>query len=109
MQLTLLIAAAKFVANYKTKVPRRVHLLAVGYTSVPALHAAAFAPDLFASVTLREPLAAWSPVVGQPVPAGQLTSTVHGALKTYDLPDLMRIVGPDKLRTGPAATGAGNR
>ncbi len=92
------IAAGRFVANYKTKVPRKVHLVAVGHASVPALHAAAFAPDLFASVTLKDPLEAWSPVVSQPVPAGQLTSTVHGALQVYDLPDLVRIVGPEKVR-----------
>ena len=91
------LAAGHFVANYKTKTPRQVHLIAVGRPGVAALHAAALEPERFASVTLHEPLAAWSPVVGQSVPAGLLTSTVHGALAVYDLPDLRRTLG-DKVR-----------
>ena len=86
------------VANYKTKTPRRVHLIGDGTAGIPALHAAALEPELFASVTLRRTLEAWSPLVGQSVPAGQLTSTVHGALTTYDLPDLVRSLDPAILR-----------
>ena len=92
------MAAGLFVANYKTKKPRHVHLVAVGRHTVPALHAAALGPDLFKTVTLKQPLEAWSPVVAEHVPAGLLTSTVHGALGVYDLPDLARVVGPEKLR-----------
>jgi cephalosporin-C deacetylase-like acetyl esterase len=92
------LAGGHFVANYKTKTPRKVHLVAVGSACVPALHAAALAPDRFASVTLRNPIESWSPVVGQSVPAGLLPTTVHGALGMYDLPDLVRAVGPEKLR-----------
>jgi hypothetical protein len=36
--------------------------------------------------------------VPQSVPQGQLTSTVHGALRIYDLPDLLRTIDPAKLR-----------
>jgi hypothetical protein len=93
------IAAGRFVANYKTKTPRKVHLVAVGHRSVPAQHAAALAPELFESVTLKEPLEAWSPIVEQPVPAGMLPLTVHGALALYDLPDLARVIGTEKLRS----------
>lgn len=91
------LSAGHFVANYKTKTPRRVHLIGVGRAGVPALHAAALEPDLFASVTLRRTLQSWSPVVGQSVPAGILTSTVHGALQTYDLPDLVRSLDAAKI------------
>lgn len=98
LQTEDVLAAGYFVANYKTKQPRRVHLVAVGRANVPALHAAALAPDRFASVTLREPLEAWSPVVGSSTPVGLLTTTVHGALEAYDLPDLVRTIGPDKVR-----------
>jgi dienelactone hydrolase len=91
------LAAGNFVAYYKTKKPRRVHLVGVGRAGVPALHAAALAPELFASVTLRDTLESWSAVVTQPVPAGQLTSTVHGALRVYDLPDLVRSLDPAKV------------
>jgi hypothetical protein len=86
------------VANYETKKPRKVHLVAVGNTGIAALHAMALEPELFASVTLRGTPESWSAVVGQKAPAGLLTSTVHGALRAYDLPDLMRTIGPDKIR-----------
>jgi cephalosporin-C deacetylase-like acetyl esterase len=91
------LAGAQFVANYKTKTPRKVHLVGVGRAGIAALHAAALEPELFASVTLRQTLDSWSQVVGRPVPQGQLTSAVHGALETYDLPDLVRSLEPAKV------------
>jgi cephalosporin-C deacetylase-like acetyl esterase len=91
------LTAGNFVAHYKTKAPRKVHLVAVGRAGIPALHAAALAPEAFATVTLRRPLESWSSVVSQAVPTGQLPATVHGALEVYDLPDLARVVGAEKL------------
>jgi len=64
---------------------------------VPALHAAALEPDLFASVKLRQGLHSWAEVLPNPEPAGILEQTVHGALRTYDLPDLTRLLGTKKL------------
>jgi len=96
------LAAGQFVAHYKTKTPRRVHLVGVGRAGIVALHAAALEPDLFATVTLRGMPEAWSPIVRQPVPAGLLTATVHGALRTYDLPDLASTLDPAKLRVEPS-------
>jgi dipeptidyl aminopeptidase/acylaminoacyl peptidase len=91
------LASAQFVANYKTKTPRKVHLIGVGRAGIAALHAAALEPDLFASVALRGTMESWSSVVPHSVPQGQLTSTVHGALRTYDLPDLVRSIDPAKI------------
>ncbi len=93
------ISAAKFVANYQKseKNPRRVHLVGEGGAGVTALHAAALHPELFASVTLRDTPEAWEPLVAQRSPAGLLETTVHGALRDYDLSDLRRLIG-DKLR-----------
>jgi cephalosporin-C deacetylase-like acetyl esterase len=94
------LAAGHFVAYYqkpKDK-PRKVHLVGVGQAGVVALHAAALKPDLFASVTLRKTPRDWSSVVKQSVPAGMLDGTVHGALQVYDLPDLVKLVGPDKVK-----------
>src|SRR5262245_39376065 len=87
------LTAGNFVAYYKTKKPRKVHLVAVGRTAIPALHAAALSEGSFASITLRQMPESWSSVVSQPVPTGQLPMTVHGALQMYDLPDLVRVVG----------------
>jgi len=94
------LAAADFVAYYQKKRsdPRKVHLVGVGQAGLIALHAAALHPELFTSVTLRKTPRNWSSVVGQNTPAGQLDSTVHGALGVYDLPDLVRLAGPDKVK-----------
>ena len=94
------LAAADFVAYYQKERddPREVHLVAVGQVGIVALHAAAFHPERFASVTLRKTPRDWSSIVGQQPPAGQLDSVVHGALTTYDLPDLVRLAGEDKVR-----------
>ncbi|HUE73302.1 MAG TPA: acetylxylan esterase [Pirellulaceae bacterium] len=92
------LITGRFVANYETKQPRKVHLVAVGNSGIAALHAAALEPNLFASVTLRGTPESWSSVVSQKAPAGLLTTTVHGALTAYDLPDLVTAIGPDKVR-----------
>jgi pimeloyl-ACP methyl ester carboxylesterase len=78
--------------------PRRVHLVGVGQAGIVALHAAAMRPELFASVTVRNTPRDWASVVKQPVPAGLMEGTVHGALEVYDLPDLVRLIGEDKVR-----------
>ena len=93
------LAAGHFVAYYQKKKddPRRVHLVGVGQAGIVALHAAALNPGLFASVTLRDTPRDWSSVVGQPIPAGLIDSTIHGALELYDLPDLVRLAGKEKV------------
>lgn len=94
------LAAADFVAFYQKKrdSPRKVHLVGVGHAGIVALHAAALNPDLFASVTLKKTPRSWASVVRLKSPAGHLDSTVHGALTVYDLPDLVRLAGKDKVR-----------
>jgi pimeloyl-ACP methyl ester carboxylesterase len=93
------LAAADFVAYYQRDRtnPRDVHLVGVGQAGIVALHTAALHPELFASVTLRDAPRDWASVVRQRVPAGQLDGTVHGALEVYDLPDLVRLVGEEKV------------
>ncbi len=73
-----------------------VELIAVGNVGVPALHAAALEPDLFTSVKLSRPLSSWSNVVKLGLSVNQQVNAVHGALTTYDLPDLAGTLG-DKL------------
>ncbi len=92
--------AADFVTDYEKQIqdnPRRIHLVAVGRSGVVALHAAALRPERFASVTLRNAPRDWSSVVAQEVPAGQLDSVVHDALEHYELTDLVRMIGSDKV------------
>jgi len=73
-----------------------VELIATGNVGVPALHAAALEPDLFASVKLTRSLNSWSNVIELGRSVNQQVNAVHGALITYDLPDLAGTLG-DKL------------
>ena len=97
MQTADALAAAHFVAFYQTSEPRDVHLVGVGQAGVTALHAAALNPERFASVTIRDAPQDWASVVREPLPAGRLTGTVHGALEVYDLPDLVGLAGAEKV------------
>jgi dienelactone hydrolase len=74
----------------------RVDLVASGVAGPPALHAAALESQLFDTVKLARSLASWSDLVRHPFAPGQLVNTVHGALRAYDLPDLLRILPRDK-------------
>jgi len=70
-----------------------VELVAVGNVGVPALHAAALEPQLFASVKLSRTLASWSSVAHARQTNNQLVNAVHAALESYDLPDLAGMLG----------------
>jgi len=92
-------AGTHFASVYQSQKnqPRPVHLVGVGQAGIVALHAAALRPKLFASVTLRDTPRDWASVVPQTNPAGHLDTTIHGALEVYDLPDLIRLAGEDKV------------
>ncbi len=71
----------------------RLHLVAIGEAGPPALHAAALEPGLFASVRLVQSLGSWADVVRIDTPGSERVHSVHGALRHYDLPDLVRTLG----------------
>jgi dienelactone hydrolase len=81
---------------FRSTITGPVDLIAVGHMCVPALHAAALEPQLFGSVKLIRGLVSWSNVIELGQSRNQLVNTVHGALTTYDLPDLARTLG-DRL------------
>ncbi len=89
-----ILVCARAAAAYGAGAPRPVKLEAEGQTVPAALHAAALEPGLFAQVTLRNGLAAWSEVLEVPLAENQLINVVHGALRVYDLPDLLRTLPP---------------
>jgi hypothetical protein len=70
-----------------------VEMIAVGNVGVPALHAAALEPGLFSSVKLVRTLTSWSNVIEHGRSVNQQVNAVHGALTSYDLPDLAGILG----------------
>jgi len=76
---------------------RPVRVIAIGEAGPPALHAVALEGRLFQSLTLRRSLVSWSNAVHTPVTHNVLVHAVHGALATYDLPDLAAAIGPNKL------------
>jgi len=73
--------------------PGEIRLTAVGNVGIPALHAAALEPGLFASVKLVRTLASWSGALHSRLTGVQPGQIVYGALRTYDLPDLAATLG----------------
>lgn len=85
------LVAARFLTAYPGLAERiPVDVVAIGELGPPALHAVALEPDAFGVLTLRRCIDSWATVVRNPELMGQLANAVHGALKTYDLPDLVR-------------------
>jgi dienelactone hydrolase len=99
MRAEQILVAARVAGRYESGgKPGRVHLVSVGRTGPPALHAAALEPGLFASLTLRSCLVSWSQVVRTPLARNQLENVVHGALRAYDLPDLLASLPAAKVK-----------
>ncbi len=87
------LICARFLSQEKAG---PVDLITVGNMGVPALHAAVLEPNLFDSIKLVRSLSSWSSVIESGCSVNQQVNTVHGALKTYDLPNLAETLG-DKL------------
>lgn len=93
------LVAARFLAGYRVQSgPRPVHLVAVGEVAIPALHAAALEPGLFAEAQFDRMVTSWSGVVRTPLSRHQLVNAVHGALSVYDLPDLIALLPKNNVR-----------
>ena len=53
--------------------------------------------QLFESIKLENMLRSWSDIIHTKMTHNQLINTVHGALRTYDLGDLISSIGSDKI------------
>ncbi len=92
------MVCARFLAQYNAAgKPNRVRLVSIGQTGPAALHAIALEPQLFASAKLQKSLVSWASLLKTPLAKSQFINVVHGALKTYDLPNLAATLPPDKL------------
>jgi hypothetical protein len=92
------LICARFLEGFLAdETPRPIRLVATGECGVPALHAAAVAPEAFTAVELRRCVASWDHVVRTPESRNQLVNVVHGALAVYDLPDLVALAGENKV------------
>jgi dienelactone hydrolase len=77
--------------------PARVAVVSIGEPGVPALHAVALEPELFSSLKLQRSLASWVDVVRAPVSRNQKVNAVFGALRVYDLTDLIASLPKDRV------------
>ncbi len=104
-----IITTLRFVEHFVPEFARRrIYVTATGQTAIPALHAAALAPDLYTSIRLDQTILSWTEVLGAPVSRNQLINTIHGALREYDLRYLITSLPPGKLRIGEHANAAGD-
>ncbi|MDY0170325.1 MAG: hypothetical protein RBS80_27520, partial [Thermoguttaceae bacterium] len=103
-------AWTRFLANYQAAGdrPNELQLIAVGEAAIPALHAAALDPGPFASVRLRNTIPSWAVVVRSPDNYNQLANVVHGALRHYDLPELVELAGAGKVQIEEPFDALGN-
>ncbi|MFO1066323.1 MAG: acetylxylan esterase [Pirellulales bacterium] len=92
-----ILDAAAWVAHYQTEMPREVHVIASGGVTVAALHAACLDPERFTSIRLRGGPKSWQSVAEDPTSAAWLTTTIHGVLAHYDLPELEQALPAGKL------------
>ena len=76
---------------------RQIHLHAEAEFVPAALHATALEPELFESVTLHGGLMSWEMTVDSREPARHLHQVVYGALRHYDLSDLLEMIPQGKV------------
>lgn len=88
-----ILIAARWLKEQTPGHPAAVRLIAVGDAGIPALHALALEPDLFQSARLVRTPRAWSAVLHTRLARLPISQVVHGALLTYDLPDLAATLG----------------
>lgn len=88
-----ILACARFLRGLPDSEDSLVGLVAVGNTGPAAMHAAALDADkTITSLQLVNAPESWDAMVRTPEGQGQFITTVHGALRTYDLGDLLAIV-----------------
>ena len=99
MRTTDVFRWSDYLSNHgSNEKPLPIQLIATGEAAIPALHAAALEPSRFESVHLKRMIRSWAEIVAAPECVNQLVNTVHGALRHYDLPDLVELTGEDLVR-----------
>jgi dienelactone hydrolase len=93
-----ILAVARWLRD---KYQKPIELISVGNLGVPALHAAALAPDLFEKVTVKKCLNNWADIIAAGVHHNQFINVIHGALTTYDLENLRALIGTKLSFTEP--------
>ncbi len=87
-----ILACTKFLTK-RSSHTSGIELIADGEVGVPALHAAFLNPELFTHIDISNTLESWRDVIKSEKSFDQLVNVVNGALKYYDLPDLVKFLG----------------
>ena len=85
----------------------RIRVIAQGEAGPPALHAIALEEDLFQSITLQKTLISWKSIFQTKETFNALIHCVHGAMKVYDLPDLVAMIGQERVELIQPVNAAG--
>ncbi|MDA0285157.1 MAG: hypothetical protein O3B86_17550, partial [Planctomycetota bacterium] len=94
------IAWLRILQSYRTgKNFKRgdINIIAIGEAAIPALHAAAITPGESQSLTLRNMIRSWTDLAAAPESLNQAVNVVHGALRHYDLNDLIGLAGAHRV------------
>ena len=92
------LAAADVLAERDDVDARKIDLVGIGRAGPVALHAAAL-DGRFTGLTIRDAIRSWvGDVVAKPLARDMMGCVVPGALLKYDLPDLVREIGPRPVR-----------
>ena len=94
-------------AHFLKSKATRIDLIATGEAAIPALHAAALEPDAFRKITLRRMIRSYETLVGEGETHDQTVNLVHGILRHYDLPDLIELVGKERVTIEEPVDGMG--
>ena len=86
----------------------RIYGIAVQGGGVPLLHAAVM-DGRIRKIALERTLISYMSIVENKIHRGVFEDVVKGVLKTYDLPDLARLVGPREVRIVDAVNPVGQR
>lgn len=94
-------------AHFLKSKATRIDLIATGEAAIPALHAAALEPDAFQKITLRRMIRSYETLVSEGETHDQTVNLVHGILRHYDLPDLIQLVGKERITLEQPVDGMG--
>ncbi len=90
------IAAVNFLAARDDIDTSAIDVVGTGSCGPVVLHAATF-DDRIRNVRVTNAIESWENVVHHPLARNQLTNVVPFALETYDLPDLVELIGSDQV------------
>lgn len=96
-----LLVCARWAVGESESNAAGVMLVASGEVGTSALHAAALESQLFQHVHIDRTLESWEEIVSSKYSQDQVVNIIHGALTSYDLPDLVRSLRDKIQLTNP--------